>query len=56
MALPAFTIHSAVRYSANAFAKAKSPRVRAWGPTVTGLAVSQRVMTSGTQVNGGAAG
>ncbi|KAJ1036178.1 hypothetical protein NDA18_000044 [Ustilago nuda] len=37
MALPAFTIHSIVRYSAPLFAKAKSTRIRAAGPTVAGL-------------------
>lgn len=37
MALPAFTIHSIVRYSAPLFAKAKSQRIRAAGPTVAGL-------------------
>ncbi|KAJ1026322.1 hypothetical protein NDA16_002409 [Ustilago loliicola] len=37
MALPAFTIHSIVRYSAPVFAKAKSTRIRAAGPTVAGL-------------------
>ncbi|TFK43236.1 mitochondrial 18 KDa protein-domain-containing protein [Crucibulum laeve] len=39
MALPAFTIHTAVRQSKKAFAKVQSPRLRAWGPTVTGLAI-----------------
>lgn len=38
MALPAFTIHSIVRYSAPLFAKSASQRVRASGPTVAGLA------------------
>lgn len=38
-ALPAFTIHSIVRYAGRAFKSAKTPNVRAWGPTVTGLAV-----------------
>lgn len=38
MALPAFTIHSIVRYSAPLFAKAANPRIRASGPTVAGLA------------------
>lgn len=37
MALPAFTIHSIVRYSAPLFAKAKSQRIRGAGPTVAGL-------------------
>jgi fission process protein 1 len=40
MALPAFTIHTAVKQATKAFRTAKSPRVKAWGPTVTGLAVS----------------
>lgn len=43
MALPAFTIHTAVKQATKAFRTAKSPRVKAWGPTVTGLAVSTPV-------------
>lgn len=39
MALPAFTIHTAVRYATRAFKDVKNPRVRGWAPTVTGLAV-----------------
>ncbi|KAJ9114538.1 hypothetical protein QFC20_001412 [Naganishia adeliensis] len=39
MALPAFTIHTAVKQATKAFRTAKSPRVKAWGPTVTGLAI-----------------
>jgi len=39
MALPAFTIHSAVKQSKKAFDKVQNPRVKAWGPTVTGLAI-----------------
>ncbi|KAJ7688448.1 mitochondrial 18 KDa protein-domain-containing protein [Mycena rosella] len=39
MALPAFTIHTAVKQAKKAFDKAKNPRLRAWGPTVTGLAI-----------------
>jgi len=39
MALPALTIHTAVKQAKKAFVKAKSPRVRTWGPTVTGLAI-----------------
>ncbi|KAI0773996.1 mitochondrial 18 KDa protein-domain-containing protein [Fomes fomentarius] len=39
MALPAFTIHTAVRQAKKAFANVQSPRVRTWGPTVTGLAI-----------------
>jgi len=39
MALPAFTIHTAVKQAKKAFKDAKNVRVRAWGPTVTGLAI-----------------
>jgi len=39
MALPAFTIHAIVRQATKAFQNTKNPRIRAWGPTVTGLAV-----------------
>jgi len=39
MALPAFTIHSAVKYSAKVFAKAKNTRVKVWGPVATGLSI-----------------
>ncbi|KAJ7122727.1 mitochondrial 18 KDa protein-domain-containing protein [Mycena epipterygia] len=39
MALPAFTIHTAVKQAKKAFDKSKSPRLRAWGPTATGLAI-----------------
>ncbi|EPQ27168.1 uncharacterized protein PFL1_05449 [Pseudozyma flocculosa PF-1] len=38
MALPAFTIHSIVKYSAPLFAKASNLRIRAMGPTIAGLA------------------
>ncbi|UZJ55306.1 hypothetical protein CBS101457_004626 [Exobasidium rhododendri] len=38
MALPAFTIHSIVRYSAPLFAKSSRPRIRSSGPTIAGLA------------------
>ena len=37
--LPALTIHTIVRYTGRAFIRAKTPRVRAWGPTIAGLAV-----------------
>jgi fission process protein 1 len=37
--LPAFTIHTAVRQAKKAFANASNPRVKAWGPTLTGLAI-----------------
>jgi len=39
MALPAFTIHTAVRQAKKAFVNAKSSRVKTWGPTLTGLAI-----------------
>ncbi|KAI0003042.1 mitochondrial 18 KDa protein-domain-containing protein [Russula compacta] len=39
MALPAFTIHTAVKQAKKAFDKSSNPRLRAWGPTVTGLAI-----------------
>ena len=38
-ALPAFTIHTAVAQAKKAFAGVKNPRVKTWGPTVTGLAI-----------------
>ena len=38
-ALPAFTIHTIVAQSRKAFRSAINPRVKAWGPTATGLAV-----------------
>ncbi|TFY53638.1 hypothetical protein EVJ58_g9342 [Rhodofomes roseus] len=39
MALPAFTIHTAVHQAKKAFANVKNPRVKMWGPTATGLAI-----------------
>ncbi|ORY87604.1 mitochondrial 18 KDa protein-domain-containing protein [Protomyces lactucae-debilis] len=39
MALPAFTIHSTVKYSAKLFKNVQNPKVNGWGPTVMGLAV-----------------
>ncbi|KAH9179922.1 mitochondrial 18 KDa protein-domain-containing protein [Lactarius sanguifluus] len=39
MALPAFTIHTAVKQAKKAFDKSTNLRLRAWGPTVTGLAI-----------------
>lgn len=39
MGLPAFTIHSTVKYSASLFNNIKSPRVRAVVPVACGLAV-----------------
>jgi len=38
MGLPAFTIHSIVRYSGRALKNVKSPRLRTWGPIGLGLA------------------
>ena len=38
MGLPAFTIHSIVRYSGQAFKNVKNTRVRTWGPVGLGLA------------------
>jgi len=39
MALPAFTIHTAVKQAKKAFDKSSNLRLRSWGPTVTGLAI-----------------
>ncbi|KAF8204886.1 mitochondrial 18 KDa protein-domain-containing protein [Pholiota molesta] len=39
MALPALTIHTAVAQSRKAFHRATNPKVKAWGPTITGLAI-----------------
>lgn len=39
MALPAFTIHSAVKYAGRQFAKAKSPAMKRWGPTAVGIGI-----------------
>jgi len=39
MALPALTIHTIVKQAAKTFKNVPNPRIRAWGPTVTGLAV-----------------
>ena len=38
MGLPAFTIHSIVRYSGQAFKNVKNTRIRTWGPIGLGLA------------------
>ncbi|KZT38953.1 hypothetical protein SISSUDRAFT_985539 [Sistotremastrum suecicum HHB10207 ss-3] len=38
MALPAFTIHTVVKQATKAFKNVKTPRVKAWGPTLMGLA------------------
>ena len=39
MGLPAFTIHSVVKYSGRQFRKAKNRTLRTWGPIGLGLAV-----------------
>jgi mitochondrial fission process protein 1 len=39
MGLPAFTIHSVVRYSGRAMKNVKNPKLRTWGPIGLGLAV-----------------
>ncbi|KAH9894355.1 mitochondrial 18 KDa protein-domain-containing protein [Cubamyces lactineus] len=39
MALPAFTIHTAVKQAKKAFVNVQNPRVKSWGPTLTGLAI-----------------
>ncbi|KAL1741088.1 mitochondrial 18 KDa protein-domain-containing protein [Schizophyllum fasciatum] len=39
MGLPALTIHTIVAQTKKAFTNVKNPRLKAWGPTVTGLAV-----------------
>ncbi|ROT42899.1 hypothetical protein SODALDRAFT_327059 [Sodiomyces alkalinus F11] len=39
MGLPAFTIHSTVKYSGKAMKNVKNARLRAWGPIGLGLAV-----------------
>ncbi|KZP24610.1 hypothetical protein FIBSPDRAFT_821908 [Athelia psychrophila] len=39
MALPALTIHTAVAQAKRAFAGVQNPRIKTWGPTVTGLAI-----------------
>lgn len=39
MALPAFTIHSVVRYSGRALKDVRNVRVRTWGPVGLGLSI-----------------
>lgn len=39
MALPAFTIHTAVRYAGRAFAKSQNAILRRWGPTAVGIGI-----------------
>ena len=36
-ALPALTIHTAVKQAKKAFVNVSNPRLKAWGPTATGL-------------------
>jgi mitochondrial fission process protein 1 len=38
-ALPAFTIHTAVKQAKKAFVNVKNPRIKTWGPTITGLSL-----------------
>ncbi|KAK3115999.1 hypothetical protein LTR53_004113 [Teratosphaeriaceae sp. CCFEE 6253] len=38
MGLPAFTVHSIVRYSGRALKNTKNPKIRTWGPIGLGLA------------------
>lgn len=39
MGLPALTIHTVVAQSTKLYKNVKNPRIKAWGPTLTGLAV-----------------
>ncbi|KAF9468879.1 mitochondrial 18 KDa protein-domain-containing protein [Collybia nuda] len=39
MALPAFTIHTAVAQAKKAFRNTQNPRMKMWGPTITGLVI-----------------
>jgi fission process protein 1 len=39
MALPAFTIHTIVKQAKKVFVNNPNPRIKVWGPTLTGLAV-----------------
>ncbi|OAX39160.1 hypothetical protein K503DRAFT_799876 [Rhizopogon vinicolor AM-OR11-026] len=39
MALPAFTIHTAVNQAKKAFTNVQNKRLKTWGPTFTGLAI-----------------
>ena len=39
MALPAFTIHTAVKQAGRRFATAKNPAVKRWGPTLVGIGI-----------------
>ena len=37
--LPALTIHTAVKQAKKAFVNVSNPRLKSWGPTVTGLSI-----------------
>ncbi|KAG2370098.1 mitochondrial 18 KDa protein-domain-containing protein [Suillus spraguei] len=39
MALPAFTIHTAVNQAKKAFTNVQNKRLKTWGPTISGLAI-----------------
>ncbi|KAK0499885.1 mitochondrial 18 KDa protein-domain-containing protein [Armillaria luteobubalina] len=39
MALPALTIHTIVKQTKKAFVNVQNPKLKAWGPTLSGLAV-----------------
>ncbi|WWD07870.1 hypothetical protein V865_005977 [Kwoniella europaea PYCC6329] len=39
MALPAFTIHTAVKQAGRQFAKSSNPTLRRWGPTSVGIGI-----------------
>ncbi|WVN89525.1 uncharacterized protein L203_104750 [Cryptococcus depauperatus CBS 7841] len=39
MALPAFTIHTAVKYAGRSFAKSNNLTLRRWGPTFVGIGI-----------------
>ncbi|WVR04478.1 hypothetical protein IAU60_001481 [Kwoniella sp. DSM 27419] len=39
MALPAFTIHTAVKQAGRQFAKSTNPTMRRWGPTAVGIGI-----------------
>ncbi|KAF9008768.1 mitochondrial 18 KDa protein-domain-containing protein [Cyathus striatus] len=46
MALPAFTIHTAVKQAKKAFVSVQNPKFKMWGPTVSGLAIVPVLPTS----------
>ena len=39
MALPAFTIHTAVKQAGKVFVKSANPTLKRWGPTVVGISI-----------------